>query len=284
MVLNNIGVVGAGMMGREIALVFALAGKDVTITDTEPARLDAALTALSLTLDKGANRGFWPKERIAPALASIRPTLRIEDFVDREIVVEAVFEDEAVKAQVLERLGTVTKADCLIASNTSSISITVLASYLPPERRTNFLGTHFFSPVSRMRLVEVIPGLDTAPAAVAAAMEVCRAVGKEPVNCKDVVGFAVNRLLHAYLVEAVRLVEEGVASPADIDLACRLGLGHPIGPFEMMDLVTNRLTAQVQEILGEAYGERFRPRPLLKQMVKAGYDGRRTKRGWHRYP
>jgi 3-hydroxybutyryl-CoA dehydrogenase len=131
-----------------------------------------------------------------------------------------------------------------------------------------------------MRLVEVIPGFDTSEATVATALRVCAGVGKTPVRIKDVAGFAVNRMLHVFLIEAVRLVEEGVATPEDIDTACRLGLGHPIGPFELMDVTTSSLCLQAQEIMQEAYGERFRPRPLLKQRVRAGFAGGRKSRGW----
>ena len=134
-----------------------------------------------------------------------------------------------------------------------------------------------------MKLVEVIPGIDTAEHTVEALMQYSRDVGKVPIKVKDVVGFAVNRVLHAFMIEAVRLVEEGVCTPEEVDLACKLGLGHPVGPFELCDAVTNKLSLQVQEILQGAYGERFRPRPLLKQMVQAGYNGKKAGRGWYRY-
>jgi 3-hydroxybutyryl-CoA dehydrogenase len=170
--------------------------------------------------------------------------------------------------------------DCIFATNTSTIPITVLASYVAPERRSRFLGTHYFSPVSRMKLVEVIPALETSEATFGFAMDLCRAIGKEPVRVKDVTGFAVNRLLHVLMIEAVRLVEEDVASPEDIDRACRLGLGHAMGPFELMDATTSSLCLQAQQIMFDAYGERFRPRPLLKQRVKAGYVGGKGNKGW----
>ena len=280
---QRIGVVGAGMMGSEIALVFALAGQDVRLSDTVGERLDAAMKNLAKVLDRGAARGFWPAADVKPTLARVRPTVDLADYSDRDMVIEAVFEDEAVKAAVFRRLDQVCAPDCLLASNTSSISITVISAYLSPERRRKFFGTHFFSPVSRMKLVEVIPSMDTDPRAIEAAMSVCRAAGKTPILVKDVVGFAVNRLLHGFLIEAMRLVDEGVATPADIDTACKLGLGHPIGPFEMMDIVTNSLVLQVQEVLAAAYGERFHPPMLLKKLVKAGYDGKRVGRGWLRW-
>ncbi len=134
-----------------------------------------------------------------------------------------------------------------------------------------------------MQLVEVIQGLDTDPGYADAVSETLRRIGKSPIRVKDVAGFAINRLLHALVIESIRLVEEGVCTPADIDLGCKLGLGHPIGPFELLDNTTNTLSRDVHEVLYKAYGERFLPRPLLRQMVAAGYDGRKAGRGWYRY-
>ena len=134
-----------------------------------------------------------------------------------------------------------------------------------------------------MRLVEVIPSLDTSEEVIKTVNEFCKQIDKSPIIIKDVVGFAVNRLLHALIIEAVRLVEEGVAEPKDLDLACKLGLGHPIGPFELMDLTKNSLSLQVQEILEAAYGERFKPRLLLKKLVDAGYNGKASGKGWYNY-
>ncbi len=215
------------------------------------------------------------------ALRRIIPSA-VEDFGDRDFVTEAVFEDIEVKAAVLETLSRVCPRDCLIATNTSTIPISTLASKLPPERRPRFVGTHYFSPVSRMKLVEIIPGFDTDEQSIADAIRLASAAGKTAVRIKDVAGFAVNRVLHVFLIEAVRLVEEGVATPEDIDTACKLGLGHPMGPFELMDVTTSSLCLQAQEIMFEAYGERFRPRPLLKQRVRAGLVGGRAAKGWRR--
>ena len=277
---GKIGVVGAGLMGAEIALVYALGGYDVLLNDRGENELRSALDRLAGLLDKGITRGFYKEAEKPAALARIATTTDLARFSDRDMVTEAVFEDEKVKAEIYRTLDRVCRPDALIASNTSSIAISVLASYLSPERRSNFLGTHYFSPVSRMKLVEVIPQFDTAESTVERAMEYCRAAAKTPIRVKDVVGFAVNRVLHAFVIEAIKLVEEGVATPEDIDLACKLGLGHPIGPFELMDVTTSNLCLQVQEILQEAYGERFRPPALLKQRVKAGYLGRKAGRGW----
>ena len=283
MAIDRVGVVGAGLMGSEIALVFALAGKDVLLSDVSEDSLKRALDNLGKVLDKGAQRGFYPTEQKAPTLARIRTTTDLALYADRDLIIEAVFEDEKVKADTFRKLDAVCADACIIASNTSTISISGLAAHVKPARRSRFLGTHFFSPVSRMKLVEVIPGLDTAPETVEAAMAACKEAGKVPIRVKDVVGFAVNRILHAFMIEAVRLVEEGVATPEEIDLACKLGLGHPVGPFELSDAVTNNLSLQAQEIMHAAYGPRFLPRPLLKQMVQAGYNGKKAGRGWYRY-
>jgi 3-hydroxybutyryl-CoA dehydrogenase len=272
---EKIGVVGAGLMGAEIALVHALAGHEVLLADTEMRKLDAGLARLGGLLDKGLTRGFYREGDKEAALARIATTTDLARFADRDAVTEAVFENEAVKAEVWRALDAICAPGCLFATNTSSIAISTLASYVGPARRANFVGTHYFSPVSRMKLVEIIPGFMTSESAVELAQRLARGAGKTPIRVKDVVGFAVNRVLHAFVIEAVKLVAEGVASPADIDTACRLGLGHPMGPFELMDAVTSSLTLEVQEILFDAYGERFHPPALLKQMVKSGKTWRK---------
>ncbi|WP_449220774.1 3-hydroxyacyl-CoA dehydrogenase family protein [Tistrella mobilis] len=281
---TRIGVVGAGMMGSEIALVFALAGHDVLLTDQNVEAAQAAIGRLEGVLDRGIGRGLFSEADKGRALGHLRAAESLEAFADRELVVEAVFEDQEVKQAVFRRLDGILGAAAIIASNTSTIPISTLASAVQAERQTRFLGTHFFSPVHRMKLVEVIPGFDTTDEVIAQVMDLCRSAGKEPIRVKDVPGFAVNRVLHAFLIEAVKLVEEGVATPEDIDKACRLGLGHPMGPFELMDVVTNSLSLQAQEIMHDAYGERFRPASLLKQKVAAGHIGRKTGRGWKVYP
>jgi 3-hydroxybutyryl-CoA dehydrogenase len=281
--IEKVGVVGAGLMGSEIALVFALAGKDVLLSDTSADKLKQAKDNLAKILEKGVGRGFYKAEDVQPTLGRLRTTTELAEYRDRDLVIEAVFESEPVKAEVFRKLDGICRPGCIIASNTSTISITALSSYVKMERRRDFLGTHFFSPVSRMKLVEVIPALDTASETVDTVLEACKAAAKTPIRVKDVVGFAVNRVLHAFMIEAVRLVEEGVATPEEVDIACKLGLGHPIGPFELSDAVTNNLSLQVQEILHGAYGPRFLPRPLLKSMVQAGYNGKKAGRGWYKY-
>jgi len=277
---EKIGVVGAGLMGAEIALNFALAGHSVLLHDRTDEYLAAAKQRLATILDRGIPRGFFKPEEKEPALARIEATTVLDRFADRDFITEAVFEDEAVKAEIYRALDRICVPDCILASNTSTIPISTLASYVGEARHPYFIGTHYFSPASRMKLVEVIPAFETTPETVATAMRLCAAAGKMPIKVKDVAGFAVNRMFLIFLQEAVRLVDEGVASPEDIDTACKLGLGHPMGPFELMDATTSRLVLQASDILFDAYGERFRPPALLKQRVRAGYVGGRGQKGW----
>ena len=273
----KLGVVGAGSMGAEIALVQALAGFDVLLADRSAAVLQNAMARLARLLEK---RGTGSSDTLRDVLDRIQTTTNLDDFGDREIVTEAVFEDLEVKSSVLRQLTAVLGPAGLIVTNTSTIPISVLASKLEAAWRPNFIGMHYFSPVSRMKLVEVIAAFETSDAAVQRAMTLANETGKVPIRVKDVPGFAVNRVFHVFLIEAVRLIEEGVVSVEDLDTACRLGLGHPMGPFELMDATTSSLCLTAQEIMFEAYGERFRPRPLLKQRVAAGLVGGRTAKGW----
>jgi 3-hydroxybutyryl-CoA dehydrogenase len=273
----KLGVVGAGSMGAEIALVQALAGFDVLLADRGAEALKNAMARLARLLEK---RGTGSSGTLRDVLDRIKTTTNLDDFGDREIVTEAVFEDLEVKSSVLQQLTSVLAHTSLIVTNTSTIPISVLASKLEAAWRPNFIGMHYFSPVTRMKLVEVIAAFETSDAAVQRAMALANETGKVPIRVKDVPGFAVNRVFHVFLIEAVRLIEEGVVSVEDLDTACRLGLGHPMGPFELMDATTSSLCLTAQEIMFEAYGERFRPRPLLKQRVAAGLVGGRNGKGW----
>lgn len=279
--IARVGVVGAGLMGAEIALVFALGGMDALLNDRDASVIDAALVRLARVTDKAVARGVYSAEHREQALGRIRPAPDIAMLRDCDLVTEAVFESLEVKRTVLQALDQACRVGCVIASNTSTLPISTLAATLSTARRPFFLGTHYFSPVSRMQLVEIIPGFDTDPNVTALVTNTLTDIGKAPVLVKDVAGFAVNRMLHAMLIEAIKLVEEGVATPEDLDTACRLGLGHPIGPFALMDAVTSGLCLQVQDILHDCYGERFRPPALLKQRVAAGYGGG-TNPGWIR--
>ena len=200
-------------MGSEIALVFALAGMDVLLNDTTEESLKRATDNLAKILEKGIARGFYKADEVQWTLGRLRATTDLAAYADRDLVIEAVFESEPVKAEVFRKLDPICKRDCILASNTSTISITALSSYIQLERRANFLGMHFFSPVSRMKLVEVIPALDTAPESVDKVIAACKQAGKTPIRVKDVVGFAVNRILRAFMIEAVRLSRKAWRHP-----------------------------------------------------------------------
>jgi len=281
--INNVGVIGAGMMGAEIALCHAMSGYNVFMKETALELAQKGKDRLGGVLDKAIKKGRFQAEDKALTLSRLTPTDQYDDLRDVDLAIEAVFEDLKTKREVFSQLDRMCKPACIFTTNTSSIPITLLATSVSKERIGRFLGTHFFSPASVMKLVEVIPGLETEEETVTVMMDCCRTIGKAPVRVKDVTGFAVNRILHAMWIEANRLLEEGVASPEDIDTACKLGLGHPIGPYALMDLTSNDLNLQVQQILYESYGERFRPRPILKQKVNANHLGRKTGRGWYEY-
>jgi 3-hydroxybutyryl-CoA dehydrogenase len=282
MQFGNIGVVGAGLMGAEIALVFALGGRQVRLADVKPEVLAKAKERMEKTLTRGVSRSFYSQEIADRARNAITVSTDLSELAGCDLIVEAVFEDLAIKTSVLQQLDRLCPAATVFATNTSTIPISTLAAAVSSARAERFVGAHFFSPASRMQLVEVIPAFNTSADTVTAVTEVLTEVGKRPIRVKDVAGFAVNRVLHVFMIEAVRLVEEGVATPEDIDTACKLGLGHPMGPFELMDATTSSLCLQAQEIMHDAYGERFRPRPLLKQRVRAGLVGGVGKPGWRR--
>lgn len=281
--IRSAGVLGAGMMGAEIALCFAIAGIEVVMKDITTDIARAGLERAGKAAEKLVKKGQLDAGNKEKALSRIDVTDSYDRFSDTDFLVEAVVEDIKIKKETFAELDNLCKPECIFATNTSSLRVTALATAVNEDRREKFLGTHFFSPVSLMKLVEVIPGLETTEEAMEKAFSVCRTIGKTPIRVKDVAGFAVNRLLHAMWIEAERCVEEGVATPEDIDTGCKLGLGHPIGPFALMDLVTNRLTLDIQEILYDAYGPRFMPRPILRQKVDAGHLGRKSGRGWYDY-
>ncbi len=281
--VKKAGVLGSGMMGSEIALCFAMSGIEVVIRDISMDVAKKGIENAGKALDRLAKKGNFDAGKKEKTLALMKPTDGWDLFSDVDFVVEAVFEDLKIKKDTFADLDKICKPGCIFATNTSSLRVTALASAVSEERRGAFLGTHFFSPVSIMKLVEVVHGLETTSETVGKTMELMRKIGKTPIRTKDVAGFAVNRLLHAMWIEAQRCVDEGVATPEDIDTGCKLGLGHPVGPFQLGDLVRNDVVLTIQRILQEAYGERFMPGHCLIQRVDAGCLGRISGRGWYDY-
>lgn len=279
--IKDVGVVGGGMMGAEIALSFALSEAKVLLKDISLSFAEAGKRRVEGILRKWEEKGRIERDKSEKTIECIIPQDSYDGFDVVNLVVEAVVEDIKTKSEVFRELDKVCKSDCILASNTSSISISSLA--VNTSRADRFIGMHFFSPASVMKLVEVIPGLDTSDYTINEVMQVVRYIGKEPVRVGDCAGFVVNRLLFACFCEAWRIVSEGIATPEDIDKAVKLGLGHPAGIFQMQDLVGLDLGLAVSKILYEEYGERFRPSPLLKRKVDANHLGRKTERGWFDY-
>lgn len=283
MSLKMIGIVGAGMMGAEIGLCFAAAGCEVVLIDINEEMALNGKKRQARVLEKSIAKGKLDAYKKDDILNRIATSDKINSLANADLAIEAVIEDFEIKRKIIEELDSICKSSCLLASNTSSIPITKLATAVNRKRAGNFLGMHFFSPAYVMQLVEVIPGYFTTSDAINSAKHAVKLIGKKPIEIKDVAGFAVNRLLNIFFIEAIRLLEEGVASKEDIDAACKLGLGHPVGPFELLDLTGLDLNLSVHEVLFNNYGERFRPRPLLKKMVTAGLFGKKTKEGFYKY-
>lgn len=269
------------MMGAEIALSFALHGADVLLKDISMDLSTAGKNRMGGILAKWQEKGKIDQAESQKALDRVIAQDDYSGFQEVDLVIEAALEDFKIKSQVFKELDEVCKKDCIFATNTSSIPVAQLAA--ATSRPDRFIGMHFFSPASIMKLVEVIPGLDTSEDTTDKIMSVAREIGKEPVQAPDSAGFLVNRLLFAFFNEAWRMVNEGSATPEDIDKAVKLGLGHPVGIFQMQDLVGLDNAVAVSGVLYEEYGERFKPAPILKRKVAAKHFGRKTKKGWFDY-
>ena len=269
------------MMGREIAIVYAKAGHQVAIVDATLELAEAAKEKQAAILDKDIKKGRLEPEQKEEILARITPVSDKKLLADYDYITEAIPEIYELKEDLFKELDEICKPETVFLTNTSTFSVTKLSLAVKRERKARFLGTHYFSPASVMKLVEVIPGHLCDDEVVDEVMELITSLGKEAVRVKDVTGFVVNRIYHAIMIESLKLLEEGVASVEDIDRACRFGMGHPVGPFELYDNTALDLNLLVQTELFENYGERFRPGNLLRKKVNAGQLGRKVGEGFY---
>lgn len=283
MAIKKVFVVGAGLMGGGITQVTATAGYEVTMRDVAQEPLDRSMKEIERSLGKFVSKEKITEDQAKKALANIKTTTDMADAAAADLVVEAVFEKIELKQDVFKQLDEICKPDCILATNTSAISITSIASVT--KRPEMVVGTHFFSPVPMMRLCELIRGLQTSDATLDAAVEYAHSIGKETVVVqKDVAGFIANRVGLAMSAVAISLVERGVATPEDIDKAMKLGFAHRMGPLETSDLTgIDVLMNAMKAIYNETQDERYSPPELMQRMVAAGLLGRKTGKGWYDY-
>ncbi len=283
MMMRKIAVIGGGTMGNGIAHLFAQGGYDVTLVDMDQAALDRARATIRKNLDRQARKGIVDESDVEPILARIAESTTVADGVsDADLVVEAVPEKAQLKYDLFQALDSSAPPAAVLASNTSSISITEIAART--GRPDRVIGMHFMNPVPVMKLVEVIRGLATSDETTEAVMELSRDLGKTPVEVNDFPGFVSNRVLMPMINEAVFALMEGVATAEAIDTVMKLGMNHPLGPLALADLIGLDTCLNILEVLHSQLGDdRYRPCPLLRKYVAAGWLGRKTGRGFHRY-
>ena len=280
--IERVGVVGAGTMGNGIAQTFATAGARVQLVDVDPAALEKGLANVRTSLERFVKKGTLPQADADGALGRLQSSTRLEDLAGCELVVEAVVERADVKAKVFRALDEITPKSAILATNTSSISITQIAA--ATKRPAQVIGMHFMNPVPLMKLVEVIRGQETSAETTARTIGCASALGKVPVEASDYPGFVSNRVLMPMINEAVFCLMEGVATKEGIDTVMKLGMNHPMGPLALADLIGLDVCLDILNVLHEGLGDdKYRPCPLLRRMVAAGRLGRKVQRGFYDY-
>jgi 3-hydroxybutyryl-CoA dehydrogenase len=282
MQIDSVGVIGAGQMGNGIAHVCALAGLEVSLYDLSRERVEAGLATINGNLARQVKSGKISEAEREAALKSIKVALAYEDFAGCDLVIESAVEDEQVKRSIFVALCPHLSDRALLATNTSSISITKLAA--ATDRPDRFIGMHFFNPVPLMALLELIRGLQTSDDTHAKAEAFAKKVGKVAITAKNSPGFAVNRILCPMINEAIFALQEGIATAEDLDAGMKLGCNHPIGPLALADMIGLDTMLSVMEVFYEGFNDpKYRPAPLLKEMVAAGHLGRKTGQGFYSY-
>ena len=285
MTIEHVFVAGAGLMGHGIGQVHAAIGKQVALYEPDLTRAEAGRQRIAGNLERSVAKGRLTADERDAILARIHVTDQVEQVRNADLVIEAVFEDLAVKQALWRQLDERAPESTLFATNTSSISIDRLAEALEPARRERFVGMHFFSPVPVMPLVEMIRGAATTDATEAAIRELTGQLGKQLIVSADRPGFIVNRILMPMLAEAMRILEEGSATADDIDAGAKVGLNHPMGPLELADFIGLDVCLNVMQVLFDGIGEEHYPPPkILVDLVAAGHLGQKTGRGFHTYP